>query len=33
MTIPRHRAIEFKKFLNAIDTAVPTDLEIHVVLD
>lgn len=29
----RHRAIEFKKFLNAIDTAVPTDLEIHVVLD
>jgi transposase len=29
----RHRAIEFRKFLNAIDTAVPTDLEIHVVLD
>ena len=29
----RHRAIEFKKFLEAIDKAVPVGLEIHVVLD
>jgi hypothetical protein len=29
----RHRAIEFKKFLEAIDKAVPQGLEIHVVLD
>jgi transposase len=30
---PRHRAIEFRKFLDAIDAAVPDDLDIHVVLD
>jgi len=29
----RHRAIEFKKFLNEIDAAVPSELDIHVVLD
>jgi len=29
----RHRAIEFKKFLEAIDKAVPQGLEVHVVLD
>ncbi len=29
----RHRAIEFRKFLNAIDEAVPADLDIHLVLD
>jgi transposase len=29
----RHRAIEFRKFLNTVDKSVPTDLEIHVVLD
>lgn len=29
----RHRAIEFKKFLEVIDKAVPSELEIHVVLD
>jgi transposase len=29
----RHRAIEFKKFLIAIDDQVPADLEIHLVLD
>ena len=29
----RHRAIEFKKFLEAIDKAVPKGLAIHVVLD
>ena len=30
---PQHRAIEFQKFLNAIDTAVPAELDVHVVLD
>ncbi len=29
----RHRAQEFKTFLDAIDAAVPTDLEVHVVMD
>jgi transposase len=29
----RHRAIEFKKFLTAIDKAVPADLEVHLVCD
>jgi transposase len=29
----RHRAIEFKKFLIAIDREVPADLDVHVVLD
>ncbi len=29
----RHRAIEFKKFLNQIDREVPTDLAVHVILD
>jgi transposase len=29
----RHRAIEFRKFLDAIDGAVPTSLDIHLVLD
>ena len=29
----RHRAIEFKKFLTKIDAEVPTDLDVHVVLD
>ena len=29
----RHRAIEFKKFLTAIDKAVPADLDIHLVCD
>lgn len=30
---PQHRAAEFKKFLVAIDKAVPAGLEVHVVLD
>src|SRR5271155_2927230 len=30
---PRHRAEEFRRFLNVIDRAVPEHLEIHVVLD
>jgi transposase len=29
----RHRAIEFKKFLAAIDKAVPADLDVHLVCD
>jgi transposase len=29
----RHRAVEFKKFLALIDTEVPADLEVHLVLD
>jgi len=29
----RHRAVEFRKFLDAIDNAVPRDLEIHLILD
>jgi transposase len=32
-TRPRHRAIEFRKFLDAIDDAVPAGLDVHVVLD
>ena len=30
---PRHRAEEFRRFLNLIDTSVPAQLEVHVVLD
>jgi transposase len=29
----RHRAIEFKKFLQTLDREVPTELDIHLVLD
>jgi transposase len=29
----RHRAIEFRKFLDAIDESVPKDLAVHVVMD
>jgi transposase len=29
----RHRAIEFKKFLQTIDREVPADLAVHLVLD
>jgi transposase len=29
----RHRAIEFKKFLQKIDSEVPTDLDVHLILD
>lgn len=29
----RHRATEFKQFLNTIDTSVPQELEVHLVLD
>ena len=30
---PRHRAVEFGKFLTVINAVVPRDLEIHPVLD
>src|SRR5688572_12894158 len=29
----RHRAVEFRKFLDAIDTNVPTTLQVHLILD
>ncbi len=29
----RHRAIEFRKFLDTIDVAVPTEFDVHLVLD
>ena len=32
-TSPRHRAEEFRRFLNRIDAAVPAGLAVHVVLD
>jgi transposase len=32
-THARHRAIEFKKFLTTIDREVPSELDIHLVLD
>jgi len=32
-TSPRHRAEEFRRFLNLIDRAVPAELAVHVVLD
>jgi transposase len=30
---PRHRAEEFRRFLNTIDKAVPDDLDVHLILD
>ena len=30
---PRHRAEEFRRFLNLIDASVPAHLDVHVVLD
>jgi transposase len=30
---PRHRAREFRRFLNTIDANVPSDLEVHLILD
>ncbi len=29
----RHRTVEFKKFLRQIDTAVPAELDVHLILD
>ena len=30
---PRHRAIEFRKFLDEVDANVPPDIDVHIVLD
>jgi transposase len=30
---PRHRAIEFRKFLDEVETAVPAGLDVHLVID
>jgi transposase len=30
---PRHRALEFRRFLDTIEAAVPRDLDIHLILD
>jgi hypothetical protein len=30
---PRHRATEFRKFLNLINRTVPEHLDVHIVLD
>ena len=32
-TRPQHRAIEFRRFLDTIDAAVPDGLDVHIVLD
>jgi transposase len=32
-TSPRHRAAEFRRFLNLIEKSVPAELDVHVVLD
>lgn len=32
-THPRHRSIEFRKFLDRIDASVPRDREVHIVMD
>ena len=29
----RHRSLEFRKFLDEIDASVPTDLDVHMILD
>jgi transposase len=29
----RHRSVEFRKFLDTIDQAVPSDLDVHLILD
>jgi transposase len=31
--MPRHRASEFRRFLDEVERTVPTDLDIHVVMD
>lgn len=32
-TYPRHRAVEFRKFLNTINREVPADLDVHLIVD
>jgi len=29
----RHRSVEFRRFLDAVDAAVPSDLDVHLILD
>jgi len=29
----RHRAVEFRKFLNLINRSVPEDLDVHLIID
>jgi hypothetical protein len=29
----RHRSLEFRKFLDTIDVEVPTDLDVHLIMD
>lgn len=29
----RHRSVEFRRFLDAVDAAVPTDVDVHLILD
>jgi hypothetical protein len=31
--MPRHRASEFRKFLDEVERNVPSDLDVHVVMD
>ena len=31
--MPRHRAAEFRRFLDAVEAAVPADLDVHVVMN
>ena len=31
--LPRHRAAEFRRFLDAVEAAVPGDLDVHVIMD
>jgi transposase len=31
--MPRHRALEFRKFLDEVEANVPADLDIHIVMD
>lgn len=31
--MPRHRAAEFRRFLDTVETRVPADLDVHVVMD
>ncbi len=29
----RHRAVEFRKFLDRVDESVPADLDVHIIMD
>ena len=32
-TLPRHRSVEFRKFLDTIEQNVPAELDVHLILD